>query len=75
MVQTINFSQAQQLTLAYLDNWLNQLPVSQRSAPTIIFDNRAWSVASMKAQVQMGTQVGKQYINYYVTSLKQYVIQ
>jgi len=70
----ITFSEAQRLTEDYLTSWMNQLPYAQRSAPVIVFDNRTWSIPEMRGQVQMGTSVGTRYVNFYVKSLKRYVI-
>mgnify|MGYP000386113594 CR=1 FL=1 len=73
-VMQISYSQAKQLTLDYLEDWMSKLPVAQRNAPVIIFDWRSWSIPQMIAQVRADTEVGKRYVYYYIGSLKRYVI-
>ena len=70
----ISYAQAKQLTLDFLRAWMNRLPVAQRTMPVIIFDFRSWSIVDMIAQVANDTEVGKRYVAYYISSLRQYVI-
>ena len=71
----ISYAQAKNLTLAFLRDWMNKLPAAQRTAPTIIFDMRSWNIPDMISQVTMDTPTGIRYTNYYIQSLKQYVIR
>lgn len=71
----ITYEQAKKLTLDYLNDWMSKLPAAQRTAPVIIFDFRSWSIPDMLNQVQMDTDIGKRYVNFYIKSLKRYVIK
>ena len=79
-MSAITFAQAKSLTLAFLDQWLKSLPASERNMPRIAIYNEAtgrtevYSVATLIAQVQRETPVGKEYINMHTTQLN-YVIQ
>lgn len=74
MVMNLTRAEAKTLTLDFLRDWYSKLPAAQRTAPVIIFDMKSWTVPAMISQVQMDTDVGKRYVNFYVASLKQYVI-
>lgn len=71
----ITYEQAKKLTLDYLNDWMRKLPAAQRTAPVIIFDMRSWSIVDMINQVQMDSDVGRRYVNFYIKSLKLYVIK
>lgn len=70
----ITYAQAKQLTLDYLRDWMNRLPVAQRTAPVIVFNWRSWSIPEMIAQVTNDTEIGRRYVYYYIGSLGEYVI-
>lgn len=71
----ITYEQAKKLTLDYLNHWMRSLPAAQRTAPVIIFDFRSWSIPDMINQVTLDTEVGRRYVNFYIKSLKVYVIK
>lgn len=73
-VFSLTRAQAKQLTLDGLRDWYSKLPATQRTAPVIVFDMKSWTIPAMISAVQMDTDVGKRYVNYYIASLKQYVI-
>ena len=70
----ISFQQAKKLTLDRLNQWLLELPVSERNRPRIVIDFKTYSVNDLIVQVERETVVGKDYIyktakqgNYVVT--------
>jgi hypothetical protein len=76
----ITYATAQSLVLARLQQWLNELPVSERNRPRLMLYNpdtqktQAYSVADLIVQVTRGTSVGKDYV-YSEAKRLNYVIQ
>lgn len=70
----ITWQQAKQLVLNWLNWRLQQIPVSQRTAPTLQFDFQSWSYPDMIAQVSMDTYVGQRYVGYQIRNIGDYVI-
>jgi len=73
-VMRISYAEAKRLTLDYLKDWMERLPVAQRTAPVLVFNFRSWSIPAMIAQVEADTDVGRRFVYYYIGSLKRYVI-
>ena len=61
-MSSISFSQAKQLVLARLRQWLQELPEAERRRPRKIIDFKAYSVLDLIREVEMETEVGKKYI-------------
>ncbi len=79
-MSAITFAEAQQLTLARLKQWLQELPASERNRPRLIRYNpetqkqQAYSVQDMIVQVTRATPVGIEYVNDQAKRMN-YVIQ
>lgn len=69
----ITFQEAKKLTLDRLNQWLLELPVSERNRPRIVIDFKTYSVNDMIVQVEMETEVGKNWI-FKVAKQSNYVV-
>jgi len=76
----MSYADAQKLVLARLQQWLNELPVSERNRPRLMLYNpdtgrtQAYSVTDLIVQVTRGTAVGREYV-YSEAKRMNYVIQ
>ena len=61
-MSSISFSQAKQLVLARLRQWLQELPEAERRRPRKIIDFKAYSVLDLIREVEMETEAGKKII-------------
>jgi hypothetical protein len=57
----ISFSEAKDLVLARLRQWLQELPEAERGRPRKIIDFKPYSVLDLIREVEMDTEVGKKY--------------
>jgi len=68
-MSVITYAEARQLTLARLQQWLKELPLSEQTRPRLFLYNpttqkqQAYSVADLIVQVTRGTPVGVNYVN------------
>ena len=71
----VSYAEAQQLTIARLEDKLAILPISQHNQPSIfLYDpvarmTKAYSYAELLAQVTMNTPAGQQYVNIQMNEL------
>ena len=56
----ISFAEAKTLVLARLRDWLESLPLAERTRPRKIIDYRPYSVTDLIREVERETDVGKQ---------------
>ena len=58
----VSYEEAKQIVLARLRQWIENLPVAERTMPRIVIRMRPYSPLDILREVEMDTEIGREYV-------------